>query len=253
MSNRTGRTGAGKNIEIGEGTDELRRRNEKLRRMSAKVGTKADTPDFRDKLEKEVKDANKLAKRVMTSLQENKDADPEMVRKLTKEFAEEFRAFQAINEQLRHRENSLMRTFSAREGGSSFKPESDLKPGRDSSAPQYTQQEQLMIQDMNIEFLEWNADEIEHRHQRIQAIERDVLEVNEMFRDLAHLVNEQGEHIITIETNVSNTKQHTEAAHAELLKAEEYQMRARRKQCCILFILLAVAAAIAVGIWAAAK
>ena len=49
-------------------------------------------------------------------------------------------------------------------------------------------------------------------------IERDVVEVSEMFKDLHGLVNEQQESLDVISDNIDKTKQQTEQAHNELLQ-----------------------------------
>lgn len=77
--------------------------------------------------------------------------------------------------------------------------------------------QQALLQEEDIQFLQVDAEEIENRHQRIQAIERDVLEVNEMFRDLQTMVNEQGESITIIGDNITAAKEKAVEAHQELL------------------------------------
>ncbi len=43
---------------------------------------------------------------------------------------------------------------------------------------------------------------LQEREERIRQLESDILDVNEIFRDLGQLVHEQGETIDTIEANV---------------------------------------------------
>jgi len=87
---------------------------------------------------------------------------------------------------------------------------------------------------------------IQDRQQGIKEIAKTVQEVNEIFTDLAHLVNEQGVLIDNIETNVEASVQHTSKGVVELRKASDYQKSARTKMCCLALILLIVAG-VAVG------
>jgi t-SNARE complex subunit (syntaxin) len=77
-------------------------------------------------------------------------------------------------------------------------------------------------------------------------LERDVREVAGMFRDIATLVNQQQEGIDTVGKNIDSAKDHAEKGAEELREAERLQNAARKKQCCILFIVLAVLAVIIV-------
>lgn len=75
------------------------------------------------------------------------------------------------------------------------------------------------------------------REARIKEIEADVLDVNEIMRELASLVHEQGQEIDTIESSIDHTCVEVEAGRSELMKAAEYRNRYRKK----ILILLAIA------------
>jgi syntaxin 1B/2/3 len=86
--------------------------------------------------------------------------------------------------------------------------------------------------------------DIEDRHLDILKLERQVLEVYELFKDLATLVDIQQESLDVIENRVAKAKAYVEKGEKELVKAEGYQKKSRKKQCCLLIILLAVLIAI---------
>lgn len=65
-------------------------------------------------------------------------------------------------------------------------------------------------------------------------------ELNELFRDVAHIVREQGDNLDRIDANVQNTVTDTRQADLELRSANRYQKRARGKACCLLLILAVV-------------
>jgi len=110
----------------------------------------------------------------------------------------------------------------------------------DSGQRSESQQQADQLLDQEFAFETYNEEELRARKEEIIQIERDVVEVAEMFKDLHVLVGEQQEHIDNIESNVESAREHTHQGHEELIQAEQYQKKARRKQCCILFIVLAV-------------
>jgi t-SNARE complex subunit (syntaxin) len=68
---------------------------------------------------------------------------------------------------------------------------------------------------------------IEERHLDILKLEHQVLEIYELFRDLATLVDLQQESLDVIENRIIHAKNYTEKAEVELQEAEEYQKKAR--------------------------
>lgn len=83
------------------------------------------------------------------------------------------------------------------------------------------------------------------RETEIRNIEQSVGELNELFRDVAHIVTEQGGQLDIISENVQNVTQDTRGANVELRSASRYQKNARNRACC-LFVILAVILAIIV-------
>lgn len=78
------------------------------------------------------------------------------------------------------------------------------------------------------------------RESEIMQIEQSVGELNELFRDVAHIVSEQGNVIDQIDMNVENTVVSTRGADIELRDASRYQKAARGKACCLLLIMVIV-------------
>ena len=74
-----------------------------------------------------------------------------------------------------------------------------------------------------------NQSIIDERNSQMDAITRDVHSINEIYKDLSLLVQEQGGHINTIADNIENTVHQTESALKEVQKADTYQ----RKSCSI--------------------
>ena len=89
---------------------------------------------------------------------------------------------------------------------------------------------------------------IVERESEIRNIEQSVGELNELFRDVAHIVHEQGGQLDTIDGNVSNVAQDTRHADLELRSANKYQKAARGKACCLLLILAIVVVIIVLAV-----
>lgn len=87
------------------------------------------------------------------------------------------------------------------------------------------------------------------REAEIRNIEQSVSELNELFRDVAHIVHEQGGQLDLIAENVENVTNETRGANVELRKASRHQKNARKKAC---FILLILAVILAIVVLAAA-
>lgn len=84
------------------------------------------------------------------------------------------------------------------------------------------------------------VNDVEERHADIMKLEQQVLEVYELFRDLATLVDLQQESLDVIEYRVANAKAYSEKAEIELITAEKYQTKARKRKCCLVILLLVV-------------
>lgn len=72
----------------------------------------------------------------------------------------------------------------------------------------------------------------------IYKIEQNMRELNQLFHDLAVLVNEQGEVMNQILQNVEHANQYVEKGRKELAKAKKYHKKSRKKFC---FIIIGVA------------
>jgi len=82
--------------------------------------------------------------------------------------------------------------------------------------------------------------DIQNRHSDILKLEQQVTEVQELFLDLANLVNIQDETISNIQENITSAVNSTEDAASHVKAAENYQTKARKQQCLIAVIVLIV-------------
>ncbi|EIE21609.1 snare-domain-containing protein [Coccomyxa subellipsoidea C-169] len=107
----------------------------------------------------------------------------------------------------------------------------------------FEEQKRLELGEMDTQ-IQYNEALIDERDQGIAEISQQIGEVNEIFQDLAVLVNDQGLMLDDIESNIERTADRTRAAGSELVRAERYQRSSRNKMCLILLIVAFVLAVI---------
>lgn len=80
---------------------------------------------------------------------------------------------------------------------------------------------------------------VEQQNEAFRDLEKDIVDVNSIFKDLAILVHDQGEVIDSIEKNIETTSIRVQDANVELGGALKYQSKARTKKCwCILILMI---------------
>ncbi|XP_044749437.1 syntaxin-12 [Coccinella septempunctata] len=101
------------------------------------------------------------------------------------------------------------------------------------------QEEKQMLQAREMAF---EQEMLMERETRIRQIESDVLNVNEIMRELGTLVYDQGEVIDTIENTIDHAVGNVEEGTEQLLKAAEYQKKRRWKLFWLVLVLSIIAA-----------
>eukprot|EP00834_Sanchytrium_tribonematis_P000157 NODE_3_length_80033_cov_0.932970.p74 type:complete len:110 gc:universal NODE_3_length_80033_cov_0.932970:55369-55040(-) len=87
--------------------------------------------------------------------------------------------------------------------------------------------------------------EVQERHQDLMKIEKSLLELQQLFLDLSLLVNQQGDMLARIDTNVNAAVDYTEKGVQEMDKALQQQKKNRKRMCyssiCMIFLLIILA------------
>ncbi|CAI4036352.1 hypothetical protein SMKI_15G1940 [Saccharomyces mikatae IFO 1815] len=91
---------------------------------------------------------------------------------------------------------------------------------------------------INNEEFAYQQNLIEQRDQEISNIERGITELNEVFKDLGSVVQQQGILVDNIEANIYTTSDNTQMASDELRKAMRHQKRTSRWRMYLLIVLL---------------
>ncbi|KAL4442688.1 hypothetical protein ABPG77_006682 [Micractinium sp. CCAP 211/92] len=90
--------------------------------------------------------------------------------------------------------------------------------------------------------------EIRERRDAVMELERSLMELHQIFLDMAVLVEAQGEMLDNIEAQVAKSVEYVQAGTTHLVAAKRLQKNTRKWMCCGLILLLIVAAAIAIPI-----
>ena len=154
--------------------------------------------------------------------------------KLSREFQASLREFQNVQ----HTALSKERASTSAARAALEDAVSPHEGGPSSPSGQQQQQEQLRLASQDE--VDFQDSLIVEREAEIRNIEQGVSELNELFRDVAHIVSEQGEQLDTIAANVENVRSDTRGADVELRSAARYQKNARGKMCMLLLILAVI-------------
>ncbi|XP_065889537.1 syntaxin-7-like isoform X2 [Dysidea avara] len=89
--------------------------------------------------------------------------------------------------------------------------------------------------------LEHNTYLVEERERDMRQLETDIVQINDIFRDLGTMVYEQGEIIDSIEANVEQGAHRVTEGNKQLVKAIKHQRSKRKLCCCFWCILITIA------------
>ncbi|XP_028761234.1 syntaxin-132-like [Neltuma alba] len=84
--------------------------------------------------------------------------------------------------------------------------------------------------------------EIQERHEAARDVERKLLDLQQIYLDLAVLVDSQGDILNNIESQVSTAVDHVQQGNNALVKAKKSQKSSRKWMCIAIIILLVVVA-----------
>lgn len=221
-----------------------------LEQALKQIGTSKDSSQMRNRLHDIESSTNAIVNRTTNDLRQlsalaAQTPDNRVYKlqwqRLMGEFKEVTQRYSTVQKQVAEKVKLFTPT-------SSTVPTGDLlgwNAANDDQEQQEARQRQLLIQD---ETIDSEVALLQEREAQIRQLEADILDVNQIFRDLGMLVHEQGEVVDTIEANVTVAHDHVEEGREQLIKAAAYQVRARKKKCCLFVILFIVVAIVVVVI-----
>lgn len=98
---------------------------------------------------------------------------------------------------------------------------------------------QKMNQQQLLKFEIDNTKMVEAREKEVMSIVKSIVDLNQVYKDLSHLVEEQGTVLDRIDYNIECTQTRVYEGYKQLKKAERYQ-RASRKMYCIFILSIVV-------------
>jgi len=207
----------------------------RLSNQIALLGTRRDTDRVRERVHdllEETRDGFKEVGEGIKKVQGWEDLNASQRytnQKLSREFSSALSEFQVVQRRALEKERAS---------------KAALEESASAQSPSGEGQQQLQAVDeprlAQSDEVDYQENLIIEREGEIRQIEQSVGELNELFRDVAHIVREQGDMIDTIDVNVEHTLTDTRGADTELRSASRYQRSARNKACCLLLILAIV-------------
>ncbi|TKY62953.1 Syntaxin-22 protein [Spatholobus suberectus] len=206
-----------------------------FRRLVDAVGTVKDTPEHRQKLHNTrqrilqlVKDTSAKLKSLTESDRENASASKKIEdAKLARDFQTTLQEFQKVQQLASERESSYTPAAPSLPSSSGSGEESvGIEVERQPFIRGQMRQEILLL-DNEISF---NEAMIEEREQGIRDVEEQIGQVNEIFKDLAVLVHDQGVIIDDIQSNIDASAGATIQARGQLVKASK-SVKSRTSWC----------------------
>ncbi|XP_053618081.1 syntaxin-16 [Plodia interpunctella] len=102
-----------------------------------------------------------------------------------------------------------------------------------------TSEKQVMNQKQLLLLQEENTKMVSEREEEVNKIVRSIMDLNEIFKDLGHMVHEQGTILDRIDYNIEQTHTQVYEGFKQLQKADSYH-RKNRKMHCILILAVVV-------------
>ncbi|XP_052775810.1 syntaxin-7-like isoform X1 [Mya arenaria] len=246
---------------IGGNVQKISQNVSQLERLVRQIGTPQDSEEVRDRVHEITHSTNQLAKDTNKDMQTLAHLPPQYSQqqrqiklqkeRLTEQFSDVLKNFQTVQRTAAEKERASISRARAASSNSYVSKKGPLIDfgsgfGEDTTENQFT--EPGYSKTAQVLQMENDVDigAIREREGAIKQLESDIMDVNQIFKDLGMLVHEQGEALDSIEANVEHATIHVEEGTKQLGKARDYQSKARRKKCCLIIVLLVVLAVVGI-------
>jgi syntaxin 1B/2/3 len=91
--------------------------------------------------------------------------------------------------------------------------------------------------------------EIQERHRAVKGLEQSLMELHQIFLDMAVLVEAQGELLDNVERQVARSVEYVQSGTAALQDAKRLQKNTRKWMCCAVGVLLVIALIVVLAVW----
>ncbi|KAI9801401.1 MAG: hypothetical protein M1825_003380 [Sarcosagium campestre] len=227
----------------------------RLSNQIALLGTKRDTERVRERVHNLLEETRDTFKEVgegikrMQAWEDVNKSQKYTQQKLSREFQASLSEFQTVQRSALEKQRASNTAARSTLSTSPTSPSQQHHGGfgdqqQQQQEQQSQQQEQEQLRLASQDEVDFQDSLIVERESEIRNIEQSVGELNELFRDVAHIVGVQGEQLDIISDNVQGVHTDTQGADRELRSASRHQRNARSKACCLLLVLAAVLAVI---------
>lgn len=103
--------------------------------------------------------------------------------------------------------------------------------------PGLSQTQMLLMQ-------EENAKMVAEREKEVNKIVRSIVDLNDVFKDLAHMVHDQGTVLDRIDYNIEQTQVQVHEGLKQLQKADRYQRKNRKMHCILVLAVMVIVMAV---------
>ncbi|PVD33920.1 hypothetical protein C0Q70_05182 [Pomacea canaliculata] len=198
-----------------------------IERALKNIGTERDSPALRDKIHEISVNTNKTAQSTTRLIRSatTRQADRQQkiqVERLTSDFQEAVQRFQTLQKKATEKVKTTVKL-----GGQQPKALDDTAGWNQDIERQRLVEDEHRVAQLQAqeEVIEDDLALLREREERIRQLESDILDVNEIFRDLGAMISEQGEVLNDIEANVERAYSNVETGNEQLIKASEYQVK----------------------------
>lgn len=223
-----------------------------LERSLRSLGTPSDTAELRERLHFTQQETNNTVTSSAKSIRQlseivrgSTQQDRLQLERLKRQLSEAVQRYGAVQKKIADKSKSLLSSGDQKNPKQSPRtPFSDIADDEkifNGGGEQW--QNQSQSQDLSA-ITDEDLDQIRQKEEAIKQIESDMLDVNQIMKDLASIVYEQGHDIDSIEANLDTASSHVESANRQLAKASQHQRRARKVKCCLIstgvFVVLVI-------------
>ncbi|XP_014468419.1 PREDICTED: syntaxin-12 isoform X2 [Dinoponera quadriceps] len=209
-----------------------------LEKAYKNIGTSKDNQGLRDKVHVTQLSTNQVVTQTskdiarLTVLMRHGDKQQKLqIEKLTTDFKDALQRYSYMQKSIVEKMKRHILTITNIE---------NTIDGEDADETQSLLQAQEQQRKTTQRTLEFQQGLLLEREDRIRRIEGDILDVNQIMRELAALVHQQGDTIDTIDNHIENMHGNVELGAQELAKGSNYQSKFRRKVYILMLLAIIV-------------
>jgi hypothetical protein len=235
---------------VNESAELLKDNYESLLEMSNKINSPKDDAKFRQNIKTKIqfnigliKDTQKSIEKLYSLAKGQKDKT-KMVDKYKEDFERFVQSFHQLNNSVTQKlESTSVASSSSHSSGKDgyySNPKSGNPFDDDLESSENLLQRDKQMQQMSRFDIDAQDDLIQDRDREIKHIQGQMRDVNDIFKSLAQLVEEQSEIVDHIQVNISNANANVSAAVIDITDADKLQSGSNNKLCILAIIIIVI-------------